>query len=662
MICVTISDYGLDDCRKSLKKCEKLRKKYPDLIAEIRLDLCGLSKAQLKNIFSQTQIPLIATCRKRGSAEYIEALSAGASYLDINLMTFKKFSQNDKELILRKETKLILSFHDFTATPSLELLSQIYTEAVNEGADIVKIATTANSDEDIEKIFALYKLQRNGKLGKIVPLEAFPMGNEFKYTRLASYNIGAPFLYCALRKKSVVAPGMFVIDELENLFPEFCARGDVDIPASKSIAQRAIIAAILAKGTSEFHNFTHCWDIDSAVAVAKQLSPKVYNDKGTLVVSGGYTLSDQQTQISLFPTMLTSIPSIGNSATIFVGESGLLSRLCIPILAQYGESVTITGEGSLLDRHMFGCKEAMEDLGATCVLTAQETLPAIVCGPIKGGEITLSGKKGSQFISGLLMALPLCKKNSTLIVENPTSVPYIQLTIDVIKKFGIEVNSRSEENRLIFEIPGKQKYKPAEFTFEGDWSSAANFVTIGAIFGDILLKGLNLTSHQADKKIIEVVRNSGAIVERKPKGIRVKRGHLSPFEVDVTNCPDLLPCLSVMAAFAEGTSHISGVARLKNKESDRPLIMTQILGKMGVEIELDGDTLHITGISLARRILENKMLKGGHFCASSDHRVAMALKIASIGCKGELTIDNTDCIDKSFPEFLSIFNRICTKG
>lgn len=662
MICVTISDYGLDDCRKSLKKCEKLRKKYPDLIAEIRLDLCGLSKAQLKNIFSQTQIPLIATCRKRGSAEYIEALSAGASYLDINLMTFKKFSQNDKELILRKETKLILSFHDSTATPSLELLSQIYTEAVNEGADIVKIATTANSDEDIEKIFALYKLQRNGKLGKIVPLEAFPMGNEFKYTRLASYNIGAPFLYCALRKKSVVAPGMFVIDELENLFPEFCARGDVDIPASKSIAQRAIIAAILAKGTSEFHNFTHCWDIDSAVAVAKQLSPKVYNDKGTLVVSGGYTLSDQQTQISLFPTMLTSIPSIGNSATIFVGESGLLSRLCIPILAQYGESVTITGEGSLLDRHMFGCKEAMEDLGATCVLTAQETLPAIVCGPIKGGEITLSGKKGSQFISGLLMALPLCKKNSTLIVENPTSVPYIQLTIDVIKKFGIEVNSRSEENRLIFEIPGKQKYKPAEFTFEGDWSSAANFVTIGAIFGDILLKGLNLTSHQADKKIIEVVRNSGAIVERKPKGIRVKRGHLSPFEVDVTNCPDLLPCLSVMAAFAEGTSHISGVARLKNKESDRPLIMTQILGKMGVEIELDGDTLHITGISLARRILENKMLKGGHFCASSDHRVAMALKIASIGCKGELTIDNTDCIDKSFPEFLSIFNRICTKG
>ncbi|MBR2947935.1 MAG: 3-phosphoshikimate 1-carboxyvinyltransferase [Bacteroidales bacterium] len=662
MICVTISDYGLDDCRKSLKKCEKLRKKYPDLIAEIRLDLCGLSKAQLKNIFSQTQIPLIATCRKRGSAEYIEALSAGASYLDINLMTFKKFSQNDKELILRKETKLILSFHDFTATPSLELLSQIYTEAVNEGADIVKIATTANSDEDIEKIFALYKLQRNGKLGKIVPLEAFPMGNEFKYTRLASYNIGAPFLYCALRKKSVVAPGMFVIDELENLFPEFCARGDVDIPASKSIAQRAIIAAILAKGTSEFHNFTHCWDIDSAVAVAKQLSPKVYNDKGTLVVSGGYTLSDQQTQISLFPTMLTSIPSIGNSATIFVGESGLLSRLCIPILAQYGESVTITGEGSLLDRHMFGCKEAMEDLGATCVLTAQETLPAIVCGPIKGGEITLSGKKGSQFISGLLMALPLCKKNSTLIVENPTSVPYIQLTIDVIKKFGIEVNSRSEENRLIFEIPGKQKYKPAEFTFEGDWSSAANFVTIGAIFGDILLKGLNLTSHQADKKIIEVVRNSGAIVERKPKGIRVKRGHLSPFEVDVTNCPDLLPCLSVMAAFAEGTSHISGVARLKNKESDRPLIMTQILGKMGVEIELDGDTLHITGISLARRILENKMLKGGHFCASSDHRVAMALKIASIGCKGGLTIDNTDCIDKSFPEFLAIFNRICTKG
>ena len=148
---------------------------------------------------------------------------------------------------------------------------------------------------------------------------------------------------------------MFVVDEFEKLFPKFNIKGEIDIPASKSIAQRAIIAAILAKGTSEFHNFTHCWDIDSAVAVAKQLSPKVYNDKGTLVVSGGYPLDHQETQISVFPTMLTSIPTLGNSSTIFVGESGLLSRLCIPVLAQYGESVTISGEGSLLDRHMFGC-------------------------------------------------------------------------------------------------------------------------------------------------------------------------------------------------------------------------------------------------------------------------------------------------------------------
>ena len=652
MICVTISDFGLDDCKKSLRKCEKLRKQYPDIVAEIRLDLCGLSKAQMKNLFASTQIPLIATCRKRTTTEYIEALSAGASYLDINLMTFKKFPQNDKELIIRKNTKLILSFHDFAATPSLELLSLIYKEAVNEGADIVKIATTASSNEDVERIFTLYRLHRSGKLGKIVPLEAFAMGNEFQYTRLAAHNIGAPFIYCALRKRSVVAPGMFVVDELEKLLPKSQIKGEIDIPASKSIAQRAIIAAILAKGTSEFHNFTHCWDIDSAVAVAKQLSPKVYNDKGTLVVSGGYPLDHQETQISVFPTMLTSIPTLGNSATIFVGESGLLSRLCIPVLAQYGESVTITGEGSLMDRHMFGCKEAMEDLGATCVLTARETLPAMVCGPIKGGEITLSG---------LLMALPLCKKNSTLIVENPTSVPYIQLTIDVIKKFGIEINSRTEEGKIIFEIPGKQKYKPAEFTFEGDWSSAANFVTIGAIYGDLLLKGLNLTSLQADKKIIEVVRKAGAIVERKSKGIRVKMGHLSAFDVDVTNCPDLLPCLSVMAAFAEGTSHLSGVARLKNKESDRPLIMTQILNKMGVEAELDGDILHITGISMARRMLENKMLKGGSFSASSDHRVAMALKIASIACKGEIKIDNTDCIDKSFPEFLTILGKILSK-
>lgn len=658
MICVTISDYGLDDCKKSLRKCEKLRKKYPDLVAEIRLDLCGLTKSQLRTLISESTVPIVATTRKRGSSEAIEALSAGASYIDINLLTFKKFPQNDKELIHRKDTRLILSFHDFGTTPSLELLSKIYKEAVEEGADIVKIATTANSEQDAERILSLHKLQRSGKLGKVVPLIAFAMGKDYRYTRIASHSMGAPFIYSALKKRSIVAPGMFVTDELEGLLQNFNIKGEVSVPASKSIAQRAIIAAVLAKGTSEFHNFTHCWDIDSAVAVAKQLSPKVYNDKGTLVVSGGYPLNHEENQISIFPTMLTSIPSIGSSATIFVGESGLLSRLCIPVLAQYGESVTITGEGSLLDRRMYGCKEAIEELGGTCVLTAQETLPAIVCGPIKGGEIVLSGKKGSQFISGLLMALPLCKKSSILTVENPTSIPYIELTMEIVKKFGIEISCRKLEEKLVFEIPGKQKYKPAEFTFEGDWSSAANFVVMGALYGDILLKGLNLSSLQADKKIIEVVRRAGALVERKPKGIRVRMGHLSAFDVDVTNSPDLLPSLTIMAALSQGVSRISGVARLKNKESDRPLIMTQILNKMGVEAELDSDTLIIKGESLSQRILNGNMLKGGSFCASSDHRVAMALKIASIASKGEVKIDNTDCIDKSFPEFLTIFKEI----
>lgn len=313
-----------------------------------------------------------------------------------------------------------------------------------------------------------------------------------------------------------------------------------------------------------------------------------------------------------------------------------------------------------MDRHMYGCKEAMEELGASCILTAEETLPAVVCGPIKGGEITISGKKGSQFITGLLMALPLSKKDSVLRVQNATSVPYILLTVDVMQKFGVTVEWHREGDELVFNIPGKQKYSPAEMTFEGDWSAAVNFIVAAAIFGSLTITGLNLNTIQADKKILAVVRDCGASVEELPdgKGLLVSRGSLRAFDFDATDSPDLVPALSVLAAFSEGTSHFTGVARLRNKESNRPVVMEEGLRAMGVPARVDGDTMEITGISLTRRIVEGKMLKGGTFHTFSDHRVAMALKVASLGCASKVALDSTDCIDKSFPGFLKLFESI----
>ena len=559
-----------------------------------------------------------------------------------------------------RRTKIILSFHDYQMTPGTDALVKVYREAVAAGADIVKIVTTAETTADALRVLDLYKLLEDGRMGrKKVPLIAFAMGNAGRFSRLEAHRQGAPFTYCALKQKYIVAPGMFTVEEVESFQDRTAVSGTVDMPASKSVAQRAIIAAMLAKGESEFHNCTRCRDIDSAIGVAKQFAQEAYVDKGgDLIIRGGFPPEKKKNDSPFSSLISMSMQSGGRTA--FVGESGLLSRLCIPVVAQFGESVTVTGEGSLMDRHMYGCKEAMEELGASCILTAEETLPAVVCGPIKGGEITISGKKGSQFITGLLMALPLSKKDSVLRVQNATSVPYILLTVDVMQKFGVTVEWHREGDELVFNIPGKQKYSPTEMTFEGDWSAAVNFIVAAAIFGSLTIKGLNLGTIQADKKILDVVRGCGASVEELPDdgGIRVSRGSLRAFDFDATDSPDLVPALSVLAAFSEGTSHFTGVARLRNKESNRPVVMEEGLNAMGVPARVDGDTMDITGISLARRIVEGKMLKGGNFHTFSDHRVAMALKVASLGCSSKVTLDSTDCIDKSFPGFLKLFESI----
>ncbi len=662
MICVSIGEYGFDACRKALKRCEKFRKAVPNVIAEIRMDLCGLDGDQVYELISGSSIPMVATGLSRDRHLYESAVMAKVAYMDINVLAYVKYKKDHKAALRGRDTKLILSFHDYESTPSLDALSKIYRQAVDAGADIVKIITTANRSEDVTRVLDLYRLQREGKLGKRVPLIAYAMGDEGKYSRLAALMSGAPFMYCALKDKYKVAPGMFTVDEFLDLPRIAKVDGEAEVPASKSIAQRAIIAAMLAKGTSEFQNYTQCRDNDSAVAVAKEFATNVYMDKGTLVIKGGYPHEKKQEEADPFSNLTAmSFNNLGGSKTVFVGESGLLSRLCIPVVAQFGETVTITGEGSILDRHMYGCKEGMEDFGASCLLTEQETLPAVISGPLKGGEVTISGRKGSQFISGLLMALPLCKKDSVLRVENPTSIPYILLTVDVLGKFGIKVDWRYEKDAMVFQIPGKQKYAATELVIEGDWSAAANFVVIAAVFGGVIIKGVERNSIQSDSCILDVVLGCGADVEETPQGIRVSMGNLKAFSLDMTNCPDLLPLLSVMAAFAEGTSRFTGVARLKNKESNRPLVMLDSLKKMGVKVQLEGDCMEVEGMCMARRVVEGKMLKGGHFLTHSDHRVAMALKIASLGCDGKMTFDTLDCINKSFPGFVEIFESLKIK-
>ena len=284
-------------------------------------------------------------------------------------------------------------------TPGTDALVKVYREAVAAGADIVKIVTTAETTADALRVLDLYKLLKDGRMGrKKVPLIAFAMGDAGRFSRLEAHRQGAPFTYCALKQKYIVAPGMFTVEEVGSFQDRTAVSGTVDMPASKSVAQRAIIAAMLAKGESEFHNCTRCRDIDSAIGVAKQFAQEAYVDKGgDLIIRGGFPPEKKKNDSPFSSLISMSMQSGGRTA--FVGESGLLSRLCIPVVAQFGESVTVTGEGSLMDRHMYGCKEAMEELGASCILTAEETLPAVVCGPIKGGEILLFRARRAHSLS-----------------------------------------------------------------------------------------------------------------------------------------------------------------------------------------------------------------------------------------------------------------------
>jgi 3-phosphoshikimate 1-carboxyvinyltransferase len=300
----------------------------------------------------------------------------------------------------------------------------------------------------------------------------------------------------------------------------------------------------------------------------------------------------------------------------------------------------------------------------------------------------VSGKHGSQLISGLLMALPFADRNSTLVVKEPKSIPYMFITLEVLKKFGIKVANEMLGGRdflesdgdwslcteMVFKVKGGQKYKAADIDLEGDWSAAANFLVAGAVFGKTEIAGLDTTSLQADLSIMDILMDAGASLSQLDgnKGnITAQRAPLRAFNVDASNCPDLFPIISVLAAFCQGTSRLAGVGRLANKESDRAKAIQEMLTQMGVSTHIEGDEMVIEGHSLVERLLGSaqagngtkaaasgaRLLKGGEYTSHHDHRMVMALKVAALGADSPITIDDESCVSKSFPQFLEMFEK-----
>ena len=395
-------------------------------------------------------------------------------------------------------------------------------------------------------------------------------------------------------------------------------------PCSKSYAQRALAAALLAKGESILRNVDFCDDTLSAIRTIETLGGKVERiDDRTVKVRGG-----------LAP----------KSNTLNVGESGLATRMFTPIASLCNMPITIQGEGTLLYRPMTMMIEPLRQLGVE-VRDGGGRLPIEVCGPISGGEIEVDGSVSSQFLTGLLMALPLAEEDTTIMVDNAVSKPYLDMTIDMASKFGVNIQHNDYKE---FYIEGGQHYEATDLVIEGDWSAAAMLLVAGAIAGEITLTNISMLSKQADVAVCDALVRAGALVESEPDAITVSHRDLVAFEFDATQCPDLFPALAALAAAAEGESVIYGTHRLEHKESNRAETIAREYKKLGIEVRLEGDAMYIKGGEIHSAECESH----------HDHRIAMSLAVSALRSDGEITIRNSECVAKSYPDFFAVLESL----
>ncbi len=700
MICTSIQGKTLEEILEILESGEVE-------MAEIRLDLCDLDEEEIEELFTQSDVPLIATCRiaslaQRVAAEgdllddagkvlseqglyasqprkgrnpaeelaenqLLKAIEAGAKYVDLEVEAPPMMGRKIRQACQEYGTMLIRSFHDFEGTPPEATLLSLLDKGRRFGGEVVKIVTTATCKADADRVMALY---REAEPGTLV---AFCMGPEGRDSRLEALKQGAPFTYACLTAEEATAPGQWTAAEMdEAVYGNFRFIGTdetLEMPASKSFAQRAIVAAALAQGTSHLTGYSPCGDNESALAAARKLGARV-TVKGSELEITGIGAFENCLSISEMP----------------VGESGFLTRMLIPVLSVVADGpVRVTGEKTLLGRPLAGAHDIMASFGVRLVPEniPEESrkgdcfIPLTVKGPLVPGRADVSGKGGSQLISGLLAALPLAGNRSTVYVHDPRSIPYMFITVDVLRKFGIEIGSEMEGGDdflqtqdwtlctgLTFKMRGQQHYRAADFRIEGDWSGAANFLVAGAIFGDVEVEGLDTQSLQADISIMDILMDAGASMSQLEGDtpttgpIHVARAPLCAFETDLNNCPDLFPIVAVLAAFCPGESRIRGVERLRHKETDRAAAIVDMLTQMGVPVQVDEDEMTIEGMALPQRLLTGNLLKGGRYTSHADHRMVMALKVAALGADGPVEIDDTACVAKSFPGFNDLFDKL----
>lgn len=379
-----------------------------------------------------------------------------------------------------------------------------------------------------------------------------------------------------------------------------------------------LIAAALAGGVSEISNISRSEDIDATVDALTALGAKIFREGTVYTVIG--------------------IKTPSASAVIDCRESGSTMRFIIPIAAALGCSCEFRGSGKLPERPITPYIREMGKNGAV-ITKAEGIMPFTMNGKLRGGEYVLEGDISSQFITGLLFALPLCSENSVIrLASKLESKPYADMTIDALARFGISIEESEDKNGLpLYRIRGGQKYRSADVTVEGDYSQAAFYFAANALGSEVKVDNLNENSVQGDKKILEIIRDMGY-----NKLNAQTSGKLPAFSADVSDIPDLVPILTVLGCFTDGISRITGAKRLKIKESNRLEAIAAALENIGGKVKVLDDSLEIEPV---------ERFHGGTIDGCNDHRIVMASAIASTMADGEITITDAEAVSKSYPDF-----------
>lgn len=401
----------------------------------------------------------------------------------------------------------------------------------------------------------------------------------------------------------------------------FSLSGEVFAPPSKSAAHRVLICGALAEGDSRITPYCSSDDIKATVECLSALGMKVEEGKE------GYIASKAKPE---------------SKVKLNFGESGTTARFLLPIAAALGSETLAEGKNGLKKRPMEPIISALKEHS---IEVTNDKLPLKTKGKLTAGDFYLSGNISSQFISGLLLAAPLLEDEVNIVLTTPLqSVGYIDMTVDTMKKYGVEVQ-KTESGWCVHKGSG---YHSANTQIEGDWSAAACFMAAAAIGGDIKIGGLNFLSCQGDMAALDVFAAFGANISIENDLLHIRKGTLRGIEVNAENIPDMVPAIAVTAAFASGKTVIRSVGRLRFKESDRIKTIVAMLDAMGIKTEVANDSLIVFG----------GKPKGAVIDSANDHRIVMAASIAACFAEGESIIKETQAVNKSYPEFFEDFRKL----